>query len=61
MGWIMGTEIETIPYTYGDANWKDKLTNFNGNEITYATLPTALKDEMVARGAWTLMTSGNEL
>ena len=27
--------IKTISYTYGDSNWKDKLTNFNGKEITY--------------------------
>ena len=23
----LGTAVETIPYTYGDANWKDKLTS----------------------------------
>lgn len=36
-------------------------TDFKTDNAHYATLPTALKDEMVARGAWTLMTSGNEL
>ena len=30
-----GTAINTIAYTYGDATWKDKLTSYNGNAITY--------------------------
>ena len=27
--------IETYNYSYGDTQWKDKLTSFNGNTITY--------------------------
>jgi len=27
--------VITETYTYGDSDWKDKLTNFNGTEITY--------------------------
>ena len=26
----LGTAAETIPYTYGDANWKDKLSSIFG-------------------------------
>ena len=29
------TPTYTDTYTYGDSNWKDKLTAFNGNPITY--------------------------
>ena len=31
----LGTATKTVSYAYGDANWKDKLTNFNGKAITY--------------------------
>lgn len=31
----LGTAQETIPYGYGDSNWKDKLTSYNGQTITY--------------------------
>ena len=31
----LGAAVETIPYTYGDSNWKDKLTVYNGTAITY--------------------------
>ena len=31
----LGTALETIPYSYGDSNWKDKLTAYNGQAITY--------------------------
>lgn len=27
--------MQTIPYTYGDRNWKDKLTAYNGAAISY--------------------------
>ena len=30
-----GEETETDTYTYGNSNWKDLLTEYNGNEITY--------------------------
>ena len=44
----LGTALETIPYTYGDANWKDKLTAYNGTAITYDAIGNPLND-----GAWT--------
>ena len=45
---MLGTALETIPYTYGDANWKDKLTAYNGNAITYDSMGNPLTD-----GTWT--------
>ena len=44
----LGTALETIPYTYGDANWKDKLTAYNGTAITYDAIGNPLND-----GSWT--------
>ena len=32
---VTGTPTTTNSYTYGDSNWKDKLTAYNGNSITY--------------------------
>ena len=32
----------TVNYTYGDASWKDKLTNFNGKDITYDAIGNPL-------------------
>ena len=40
----LGTAVETIPYTYGDANWKDKLTAYNGVPITYDAIGNPLND-----------------
>ena len=31
----LGTADKTINYSYGDANWKDKLTAYDGKAITY--------------------------
>lgn len=28
-------QLECIKYTYGNNNWKDQLTNYNGQQITY--------------------------
>ena len=36
------TVLETIPYLYGDANWKDKLTSYNGKPITYDAIGNPL-------------------
>lgn len=44
----LGTALETIPYAYGDANWKDKLTAYNGKTITYDAIGNPLTD-----GTWT--------
>ena len=40
----LGTAVETIPYTYGDSNWKDKLTSCNGKAITYDAIGNPLND-----------------
>ena len=32
---VTGTPSATNTYTYGDSNWKDKLTAYNGSSITY--------------------------
>ena len=37
------TATATTAYTYGDSNWKDKLTAFNGREITYDEIGNPLK------------------
>ena len=44
----LGEALESIPYTYGDANWKDKLTAYNGVPITYDAIGNPLND-----GTWT--------
>ena len=44
----LGETIESIPYTYGDGNWKDKLTAYNGVPITYDAIGNPLND-----GTWT--------
>ena len=44
----LGTAVETIPYTYGDSNWKDKLTAYNGTAITYDAIGNPLNG-----GNWT--------
>ena len=40
----LGTALLTIPYTYGDSNWKDKLTNYNGHAITYDAIGDPTND-----------------
>ena len=40
--------LETVTYTYGDANWRDKLTAVNGNAIAYDAIGNPLND-----GTWT--------
>ena len=40
--------LETVTYTYGDANWRDKLTAVNGNAIRYDAIGNPLSD-----GTWT--------
>ena len=44
----LGETVESIPYTYGDGNWKDKLTAYNGVPITYDAIGNPLND-----GTWT--------
>ena len=44
----LGPVQQTIPYVYSDANWKDKLTSYNGQAITYDAIGNPLND-----GTWT--------
>ncbi len=43
-----GTAIDTIAYSYTDSNWKDKLTAYDGQTITYDAIGNPLTD-----GTWT--------
>ena len=43
-----GTAVDTIAYSYTDSNWKDKLTSYDGNAITYDAIGNPLSD-----GTWT--------
>jgi RHS repeat-associated protein len=38
----LGTPVVTIPYVYGNTNWKDLLTSFNGKAITYDAIGNPL-------------------
>ena len=42
----LGNALETIPYVYGDSNWKDKLTSYNGSTLTYDNIGNLLSDGM---------------
>ncbi|MBQ3762844.1 MAG: RHS repeat protein [Clostridia bacterium] len=44
----VGTVVRTWLYEYNDSNWKDKLTKFDGNTITYDAIGNPLND-----GTWT--------
>ena len=44
----VGTPVQTVPYTYGDSNWKDKLTAYNNSYIAYDAIGNPLGD-----GTWT--------
>ena len=39
----LGSPTSTVSYGYGDSNWKDKLTNFNGSTITYDEIGNPLR------------------
>ena len=43
-----GTAVDTITYSYTDSNWKDKLTAYDGQTITYDAIGNPLND-----GTWT--------
>ncbi|MHC1731936.1 MAG: DNRLRE domain-containing protein [Bacteroidales bacterium] len=38
----LGTVTNTINYSYGDSNWKDKLTSYNGKGVTYDAIGNPL-------------------
>ena len=44
----LGTATATRSYTYGDSNWKDKLTGWNGQSFTYDAIgnPLSYRDGM---------------
>ncbi len=44
----LGAAVATRNYTYGDSNWKDKLTGWNGQTITYDAIgnPLSYRDGM---------------
>lgn len=46
--WAPVKLLETRTYSYGDTNWKDKLTEFDGNSITYDKNgnPLTYRDDM---------------
>ena len=44
----VGAVVQTILYAYGDANWKDKLTAYNGVGITYDQIGDAAEAPPVA-------------
>lgn len=44
----VGAALKTDSFTYGDANWKDKLTAYNGAAISYDAIGNPLSD-----GTWT--------
>ena len=45
---LIHISLETVTYTYGAANWRDKLTAVNGNAIAYDAIGNPLSD-----GTWT--------
>ena len=38
----MGAATKTVGYTYGDSNWKDKVTAIDGKAITYDAIGNPL-------------------
>ena len=44
----LGTVQQIVSYAYGDADWKDKLTRFNGVDIAYDAIGNPIQD-----GVWT--------
>ena len=47
--WAPVKLLETRTYSYGDTNWKDKLTEFDGDSITYDKNgnPLTYRDDMI--------------
>ena len=41
-GTVGSTPLSTVTYTYGDANWPDLLTSYNGSSITYDAIGNPL-------------------
>ena len=49
-----GEYDETDTFTYGDDNWKDLLTEYNGNEITYDEIGNPLTYYNGTEFKWTM-------
>ena len=49
-----GEYDETDTFTYGDDNWKDLLTEYNGNEITYDEIGNPLRYYNGTEFSWTM-------
>ena len=39
----LGTATKTVSYAYGDSTWKDLMTTYNGQSITYDTIGNPLQ------------------
>ena len=46
------TPTETVTYTYGDSNWKDKLTSYNGQTIAYDEIGNPLNKAGMTSGTY---------
>lgn len=46
-------------YVYGNANWKDLLTEYNGNEITYDEIGNPLTYYNGTEFNWTMGQNSN--
>ena len=53
----LGESVKTIEYTYGDSGWKDLLTGYNGENITYDEIGNPL----TYRGAELSWKNGRQL
>ena len=51
---VNGEYGETDTFTYGDPNWKDLLTEYNGNDITYDEIGNPLTYYNGAKFTWTM-------
>lgn len=52
----VGSALKTDSFTYGDDNWKDKLTAFNGTTITYDEIGNPTSD-----GTWNYTWYGRQM
>jgi RHS repeat-associated protein len=48
----LGTAQATISYAYGDANWKEKLTSYNGTAFTYDAIGNPLNYRNSMKMTW---------
>ncbi len=52
----VGSAVKSDLFAYGDANWKDKLTAFNGQAITYDAIGNPIND-----GTWNYTWNGRQM